>query len=359
MYFKQLDSFRFFAVFLVLINHWLDDIPYVEELRLGSFGVEFFFVISGFLISLQLYDFKDKVDNKMTSTQNALYVFYWRRILRIFPLYYFVLILATLFNKGEIREAFLWNLGYMSNFYLIKVQHWTSTFSHFWSLSVEEHFYIVWPIIILLVNKKYLWPIFIFVIALSVFFRYLVFYPYHDFFEVSIHTLSCLDLFMLGAFLAYLYKYQIHFLNQFFQIRGLALFGVFIFIILYSIWFFQPDWIGFNWVYQRLFFGATYVILLGFVVKGIRGSVGRILENKRLVKLGKLSYGIYLVHNFIPGALLPIKKLGLNFIVEFIIYVMVTILVSEFLFRLVERPMRKINKHFQIEGKVQPAWKQA
>ena len=172
MYFKQLDSLRFFAVLLVLFSHWLSGFPIVEKLRLGAIGVEIFFVISGFLISLQLYQYKNFIEARQTTFSKAIFVFYIRRVLRIFPLYYFILILATSINSGEIRTAAVWNFGYASNFYFIKVQHWTSTFSHFWSLSVEEHFYLAWPFLILLAGRSLLPYLFLVLCSLSVYFRY-------------------------------------------------------------------------------------------------------------------------------------------------------------------------------------------
>lgn len=349
MYFKQIDSFRFFAVFLVLISHWLYEIPFIERLRLGAIGVDFFLVISGFLISLQLYGYKDIIDNKIETFQKALYVFYVRRILRIFPLYYFVVILTAIFNKGEIREAVIWNLTFTSNLYLIKVQHWPSIFSHFWSLSVEEHFYLFWPFIVLLCNRKFFFYIFSIVIIFSVLFRYWTFSNGHDYFKVYVHTFSCLDLFMMGALLAYVYRYKNQLFNEWFSSYWIKFFTVVSFAFLYSISLFKPDWQIFNWAYLRLFLGFIYLLILGFVVLSFRSVTGAFfLENRILQRLGKMSYGIYLIHNFVPGLLLPIKKLGLNYMLEFSIYLVVTIIISEVLYGFIEKPARRFNKSFYI-----------
>jgi len=120
MYFKQIDSLRFFSIFLILVSHWLYGLPCVERFRFSSIGVDFFFVISGFLISLQLYSFKKAIDEKKETFGKALVIFYIRRIFRIFPLYYLIVIISALFNTGEIRDALPWNLAYLSNFYFIK-----------------------------------------------------------------------------------------------------------------------------------------------------------------------------------------------------------------------------------------------
>lgn len=217
MYIKQIDSLRFFAIMLVLVSHWLYGLPYVEELRLGTIGVEFFFVISGFLISLQLFDFKSAINERKEKFSRVLLIFYIRRILRIFPLYYLIVIISYLFNNGEVRDAFIWNICYLSNFYIIKVQHWPSTFSHFWSLSVEEHFYLFWPIIILLSRKKELPYIFILIYIFSILFRAFFYTHSQNIFIVNIHTLSCLDLFMVGGALAYIYTYKIELFTQLFS----------------------------------------------------------------------------------------------------------------------------------------------
>ncbi len=121
-YYKQIDTLRFFAALGVLVAHWLHFIPWIDRLKLGFIGVDLFFVISGFLISHQLLKLKDKTQHSKTSLVKALFSFLTRRSLRIFPLYYFVLILATIFNQGEIREAFVFNFTYTSNFYFIQVQ---------------------------------------------------------------------------------------------------------------------------------------------------------------------------------------------------------------------------------------------
>ena len=156
-----------------MIAHWLHSNPIIDRMKLGFIGVDFFFVISGFLISLQLFQLNDSITQKHTSFWEAAKSFWIRRALRIFPLYYLVVILATLFNDNELRDALIYNLTYTSNFYFIKTQHWTSTFSHFWSLSVEEFFYLGWPLIALTLNKKTLMSVIALIAAIALIFRYI------------------------------------------------------------------------------------------------------------------------------------------------------------------------------------------
>jgi len=69
------------------------------------------------------------------------------------------------------------------------------------------------------------------------------------------------------------------------------------FVILYYILVVKTDWVNFNWIFQRFLLGIVYASIIGFLVIGIKGTFGKILESKYLIHLGKLSYVIYLVHN--------------------------------------------------------------
>ena len=346
-YYKQIDTFRFFAAFAVLITHWLHFIPVVERLKLGLIGVDFFFVISGFLISYQLFQLREKIKDSQIAYGKALGYFIVRRALRIFPLYYLVLILATLFNNNELRDAFFYNLSYTSNFYFIKVQHWPATFSHFWSLSVEEHFYLIWPCIILLLMKRFTPVVILFIAITAVSFRYFTLSDKADYFATYIHTISCLDLFMYGTILAYFMKYYKDRFFDFFAKKRVKYFTVTGILISYSVLVYvdQPTY---TWVFSRAVFGVFSAGLIGLLTIGFTGRAGGIFENKWLVKGGKLSYGIYLLHNFIPGLLLEIKKLELHFIMEFIIYLTATILISLLLHKFIETPVRKLGARFKV-----------
>ena len=350
MYFKQIDSLRFFAVLLVLCTHWLHTVPLVQQLKLGTIGVELFFVISGFLISLQLYKFKAAINANGNSLKSTLKNFYIRRVLRIFPLYYFILLLATFINKGELLDAFLWNLSCTTNFYFIQLQYWPGNFSQFWSLSVEDHFYIFWPLIVLMTNRENIIAWMVGIACFSVGFRVYSFYDSYDFMLLMIHTVSCLDLFMMGALLAYVYFYKPTFFIKASNNKYLKITILLAFSILFFVFVKMPQWELFNWVFQRFLMGVVYLCVLGFFVSGIKGRVGMLLENRLLIRLGKLSYGIYLIHNFVPGILLPIKALNVPLVVEFFLYFVVTIVLSEISYRFIENPVRDLNRFFIIKS---------
>ncbi len=156
-----LDGFRGMAILAVLIAHTSESIigefgatnPLLRVGQLGWMGVDIFFVLSGFLITGILYEAKEKAHYFKN--------FYARRALRIFPLYYLVLTLVlilaavspALAMSGAENPAWMW--VYMTNF--VVGMNGVGSFGaldHFWSLAVEEHYYLVWPAIVFFLNRR-------------------------------------------------------------------------------------------------------------------------------------------------------------------------------------------------------------
>src|SRR5207245_9840400 len=153
-----LDGVRGLAILMVMAVHFVGDATartaaerlVVKLASYGVLGVDLFFVLSGFLITGLLLDAKN--------SPHYFRDFYARRTLRIFPLYY--LVLATLFivlprigaltpALEEARERQVWLWTYTVNFYIAAKSSWALTyFSHFWSLAIEEHFYLLWPLVV-------------------------------------------------------------------------------------------------------------------------------------------------------------------------------------------------------------------
>lgn len=157
-YVPSLNGLRAISIFIVLFHHLnaagtfgaFHAPSFLGFLFDGNFGVNVFFVISGFLITTLLLAEEQK--NGTISLKN----FYIRRIFRIFPAYYFVLFVYFLLQYFSVlyftRESWLSSIFYYK--YLVPGDAATG---HFWSLSVEEHFYLVWPLVFFLFRKSRAW----------------------------------------------------------------------------------------------------------------------------------------------------------------------------------------------------------
>ena len=201
-YLPQLDSFRFFAVFLVIIYHWLPA-NRVNLIPNGYLGVTFFFVLSGFLISSNLLYQKRELDKGLISFGGAIKTFYIRRTLRIFPLYFLVIFLVFALAPLAFNGHFLWYVTYTPNFLFFRIHEWPGMLSHFWSLGVEEQFYLVWPFMIFIVPLRFLKYLFPGIIGLSIIFKF-IFFKYSGLFFsfYDVLPISCFDAFGMGALLA-------------------------------------------------------------------------------------------------------------------------------------------------------------
>ncbi len=162
-----LDGVRGVAILLVLINHFSPEKNYGNTLAkifqpiTGNMvvGVDLFFVLSGFLITGILL--------RSRSSEHYFRNFYSRRALRIFPLYYFVLILLLIglhtipsWEKlTTLRDAWPWYWFYGTNYLICRtgftfLDHAQVSLGHFWSLAVEEHFYLFWPLMVWFLSDR-------------------------------------------------------------------------------------------------------------------------------------------------------------------------------------------------------------
>lgn len=149
---KQLDGLRAIAVLSVLYYHF-----YSNALPFGIMGVRLFFVLSGFLITGILLQCRRLAETGGQSSLFTLRRFYIRRFLRIFPLFYLVLLVSAVINLQGFRDGLWWHAAYLSNVYFAAGGNAGATI-HFWSLSVEEQFYLIWPWLILYVPRAWLPP---------------------------------------------------------------------------------------------------------------------------------------------------------------------------------------------------------
>lgn len=150
-YKPQLDGLRTLAVGGVIGHHlwpeswwghgWLT--------RWGALGVPLFFVLSGFLITTLLLNARDGSASSANARIGVWWRFGIRRVLRLFPAYYVVILIGLVLGVRAIVELWPWHVTYLTNFWIARHGQWIGPASHFWSLAVEEQFYLVWPVIVL------------------------------------------------------------------------------------------------------------------------------------------------------------------------------------------------------------------
>jgi peptidoglycan/LPS O-acetylase OafA/YrhL len=339
--FDQIDGLRFFAVFGVVCAHWSwFGTRVCQQISSGSRGVDLFFVISGFLITLGLIRSKAKVQ----TTGTTLYKFYVRRFLRIFPIYYLTVFILLIFYFDKMSSAIWWYLLYLCNFHSIHIQDW-GVGGHFWSLSVEEQFYLVWPFIILLLPNKRL-PIAIgssIILSLAVkSYWYVKDFP---FWWGYMHPLASLDALAIGALLSYLYSFYPEQLRKTLYNPWLALL-IAVQMVLVIVAGSFPSVAFIYHIGVRTSFGLFSLWLVGRASFGFSGIMASILESPPLRYIGKISYSIYLFHVFIPGMLMGLE-FPKNDNLRFLLYGAVTIGLSSISWYLFESRILKYKDRFE------------
>ena len=350
-YYKPLDSLRFFSVFAVMIAHWiqwkwqnpiLTKIPFVH-------GVTVFFVLSGYLITRILLEVKE--ENKLHGEKwhYSLKQFYIRRFLRIFPIYYLLIFSLFIIDYQNTKEILPWLVTYTSNIYQSIYNIFIGDFSHFWSLAVEEQFYLFWPILIFLVKQKRLLHLILACIAFSLLTRTYLFFFVGKWMATAYSTPSCMNSLGIGALLAYISIYEKQVMNR------ISNFSILLVVLLvYITQFVVRVQYKLDWMYE-IFDDFLFSILIAIIISRILTNKlsslsKKFLENKCFIYAGKISYGLYIFHMFIHNFFRYLSgKIGWNspnMYWDFIIFFGLTILVAHISWITIEKPLLRIKSKF-------------
>jgi peptidoglycan/LPS O-acetylase OafA/YrhL len=347
----ELDGLRALAILIVLLAHWVPEVYQPVE-HLGRLGVLLFFVLSGYLITGILLDCRALVQSGVETPGFALKQFYIRRFLRIFPVYYAILIVGYLLGLSVIRETMAWHVTYTSNVYFAIRGAWQGAISHLWSLSVEEQFYLMWPALILFLPRRVL-PTAIFgLILMAPIFRGIGSLTGLNPVAVWVLTPGCLDTLGAGAFLAlaeHSPNQVPHWLHG--KCGWLPWIGLPLLLGMMGLSRVQGD----TSLYLALSdIGAALVsvFLVAKASNGIPGIVGRTLEWRPITYLGRISYGVYLLHPFVTKA---IRRLASNLvdvhdtryaIPLLLCYFTATIILASLSWRFLETPLNELKRFF-------------
>jgi len=236
---------------------------------------------------------------------------------------------------------------FYSNFEIIQSENWAYPFAHFWSIALEEQFYIVWLFVISLIPLKWLKHFFIFLIITSLVYRFWIFNTNPTSWNMYLNTLSRMDTIVFGGLIALFYfkkNFVLKIPNYLLWILGVGL------IILLSITSYA-EWLS---IWTSLFKKYIYLALFGTIIIALitKPKSKKVSKaNKIFSYLGKISYGIYMYHNIV--LLIVIKKILLNNRIEswtifWIVYPLMAILLAIISFELYEKWFLKLKEKFSV-----------
>jgi peptidoglycan/LPS O-acetylase OafA/YrhL len=306
-YLRQLDALRTIAVAMVIATHWA---PKATRFWFnGGFGVKLFFVTSGFLITGILLEARNKAEQLGVQRRAVLGNFYVRRFLRIFPLFYATLALIYLLRVQAAREFIWWLAAYLGNVVLAYRGAWVDGIAHFWSLAVEEQFYLVWPILMLFTPRKLLLPLIASAIVFAQLFRLILFLEGINGITVGVLPFACLDTLGLGALLAFLWQDRNGAAGRtaLTILRIAAIAGCIGFFVLHIASGLGRTPAYCSWI-MTVTDGLTAFGAVWLTVRGLRGPVGWLMNWAPLVYLGRVSYGLYILHPFMPGIVIRVFR---------------------------------------------------
>jgi peptidoglycan/LPS O-acetylase OafA/YrhL len=332
--FGSLDGLRFFCIMAVIWHHapfWVAMDGPAPFLTRGFLGVDFFFVLSGYLITTLL------LREERQTGRFSLSGFYWRRILRILPIYfllvsalgfYFIVVLG----RWELLELLPFYYLFLSNFMVDDIP----LLAPMWSLAVEEQFYMVWPLLLLVMSRKMVLPVLVILIVTNivVITGFAGQGPVVGPLKFALFSTTYAPI-LLGAAVAVLMNTRAGF-DALYRVFGNAIGMIASFVLLLiAVGTLPADLRGWpNMVLHLLMAGC----LISIVCREDH-TLNGVFRLRPLARVGEISYGIYLYHLVALDVALRVIN-GQDTASQWgvlILYTVFSIIIAEISFRTIER----------------------
>lgn len=327
-YRPELDALRAVAVVAVMLSHWVPGFAY--PINWGLVGVYVFFSISGYVITLRLL-----AEQAQSNGNIDLRRFFARRIIRIWPIYFLTIAFIYFVHPGFVDGGIGWHMSFLSNvFFSIKGAFLFPI--HFWSLSVEQQFYLFWPFLLIACYKRNLIIVIACMMVVSPVSRW--------YFDAHLHNMqaalyapsSNLDCLAAGAIAAVTEARKTwHQMLNVIVALGAALLA---FILVMSI--------RGNDLWSISLTGTAIAMLSAWLIAWLGRSTKRsqVLCNPVTLYVGRISYGIYLYHLMIGSYIFYSTPIGRHSILSATIAsAAVTIAIASISWYLIEKPLLSIN----------------
>jgi peptidoglycan/LPS O-acetylase OafA/YrhL len=300
----QLDGLRAIAMLAICWDHWTPQSwPRVFPFEIFLF---FFLVLSGYLVTGSLLRERDRAEARGGPWKRAAMKTYQiRRGLRILAPYYAALALALLVYapeasaglKPDIWSGLGWYVTHLSNFHMATLPKWPGGTNHFWSLAMQQQFYLIWPFVIWFVPRNWLVLAVGFIALIAPTSRYIHSHFALGFTDTGLLTWCALDYFGIGGLLAIAIQRGMSLESS--GLRGISWLALAGYVAIFGSHKMGWETYGLRPIQQSL----LAIALCGYIASGLvgfRGRPGKWLESSFLQRIGQVSYGIYLFHNLAP-----------------------------------------------------------
>ena len=347
IYLKGLNGIRAIAAMAVIHAHTSMRLPDfgISELAhsdLAGFGVTVFFSLSGFLITFLLI-------NEINETSSInIHKFYVRRVLRIWPLYFFYLLInifaVYIFTNIFYPDRIGYYLTFLPNIpYVFGGQY--PNVGHYWSLGVEEQFYLFWPVFILYARRNMLMSLLMFIgVFLMIKVGALLYFGGYssEYTFIYVTRFDCMAIGALGAWVYKWYPLQASYLaHTAVQIMAWSVIALTAFSRFHI----------FSVIDHEIMAAITVCLIIGQVMQEEKKSFIS-LENKYLDFLGKISFGLYVYHPlliFLLSNIIHFEQYSLiNILCVYLVVLLISVLIAYISYRYLETPFLRLKNKFSV-----------